>query len=275
MRFLPNVDLKRLKLKHKMLAILGLSTLVLMTATIQISAYLTKKAIGENLKPLQSMFSEIAADAVMAGLMLEDTAEINSALGEFTEQDLFSYIRVTDKNGNQVFYYRQDGYAAPETHTLETLNKLPDEAFDEIPVTMNETPLGTLTLGLSLTEQAKSLKAIRMVFILLGLGVIVLFSGVAVVIANMVTKPIGLLLDASEQVAQGDLTVTVETTSKDEIGVLSTSFNSMVVSMKQATDQPRHRRTRRRLPGTGCASRRSGRRRRRDGPHHRRERRDG
>ncbi len=103
MRFLPKVDLKRLKLKHKMLAILGLSTLVMMTATIQISAYLTKKAIGENLKPLQSVFSEIAADAVMAGLMLDDTAEINSALGELTEQELFSYIRVADKNGNQVF----------------------------------------------------------------------------------------------------------------------------------------------------------------------------
>lgn len=55
--------------------------------------------------------------------------------------------------------------------------------------------------------------------------------------SKIITKPIGLLANASEKVAQGDLHTLVNVKSSNEIGVLASSFNQMVVSLRKSRNE--------------------------------------
>ncbi len=55
--------------------------------------------------------------------------------------------------------------------------------------------------------------------------------------SKIITKPIGLLANASEKVTQGDLHTLVNVKSSNEIGVLISSFNQMVVSLRKSRNE--------------------------------------
>jgi signal transduction histidine kinase len=50
--------------------------------------------------------------------------------------------------------------------------------------------------------------------------------------AQRLTRPIEVICDAAERVRRGDFEIHLESTSRDEIGTLSTSFNNMVSELK-------------------------------------------
>lgn len=56
------------------------------------------------------------------------------------------------------------------------------------------------------------------------------------IVANSFSRPIIQLTNAAEQISKGDLSVQAPVTSKDEIGLLSSSFNSMTQQLKEFID---------------------------------------
>ncbi len=56
------------------------------------------------------------------------------------------------------------------------------------------------------------------------------------IVANSFSRPIIQLTNAAEKISKGDLNVQAPVTSKDEIGLLSTSFNSMTRQLKEFID---------------------------------------
>jgi methyl-accepting chemotaxis protein len=61
---------------------------------------------------------------------------------------------------------------------------------------------------------------------------LLLALGLALLITRSIVRPLRSLEDASATAAEGDLTVQVGATSKDEIGVVSRSFDAMVTSLR-------------------------------------------
>ncbi|QEK11396.1 methyl-accepting chemotaxis protein [Crassaminicella thermophila] len=72
-----------------------------------------------------------------------------------------------------------------------------------------------------------SIATILIVSILLAILVISIF------INKQVTKPLNKLVQAMEQAGNGDLTLDIKVQSKDEVGLLSDSFNKMTKNMKK------------------------------------------
>nr|WP_100374277.1 methyl-accepting chemotaxis protein [Bacillus sp. FJAT-45037] len=77
---------------------------------------------------------------------------------------------------------------------------------------------------------------IRNRIFLVSLIVIILSIGAAYVFARRISNPIILLKKEVSRVANGDLTTTMTTTSKDEIGQLTNDFNAMVGSMRELVE---------------------------------------
>ncbi|MGA9115552.1 MAG: HAMP domain-containing protein [Bacteroidota bacterium] len=69
--------------------------------------------------------------------------------------------------------------------------------------------------------------ALRERLILLGLGILLLSAIVAVVIARTISGPILALAAATERFGKGDLAFRAEVATRDEIGMLAATFNSM------------------------------------------------
>ncbi|MFH1215574.1 MAG: response regulator [Pseudomonadota bacterium] len=64
------------------------------------------------------------------------------------------------------------------------------------------------------------------------IGIATLIAFISFLLARLVTKPVTELAAKAKQLALGDLSVSVPVTSDDSIGVLSNSFNYMVLSIK-------------------------------------------
>ncbi|PTX99099.1 methyl-accepting chemotaxis protein [Opitutus sp. ER46] len=62
----------------------------------------------------------------------------------------------------------------------------------------------------------------------LGVGI-----GIALVITRSITRPIAVAVSAVERVAGGDLTATIDVTSRDEIGQICAAMNRMIESLRE------------------------------------------
>jgi len=82
----------------------------------------------------------------------------------------------------------------------------------------------------------KAMALIKYLFILIA---VLFFIGLvfSVVVTRSITKPIKQLIDATRKIAEGKLGVIVDNNSKDEIGILAKSFNTMTVKLKEAQEE--------------------------------------
>ncbi|MCK5660476.1 MAG: HAMP domain-containing protein [Methanosarcinales archaeon] len=60
---------------------------------------------------------------------------------------------------------------------------------------------------------------------------------IGIFIARAITKPVDEMLEATNRIAEGDLTVNITNTSKDEIGQLSDSIRTMVTNLRNLVGQ--------------------------------------
>lgn len=92
-------------------------------------------------------------------------------------------------------------------------------------------------MGTSLTQvplnQLSPLVGLQLfAFIALGIALIVV---IGVWLANLITRPLVRLLEASAEVAQGNLEVKVDAEGNDELAVLAQSFNRMVAGLQEGS----------------------------------------
>ncbi|EHQ91478.1 methyl-accepting chemotaxis protein [Desulfosporosinus youngiae] len=81
-------------------------------------------------------------------------------------------------------------------------------------------------------EALASSKQVQAIMILLGLGLVCLFSIVVYFVTRGITKPIIAVTNAVKEAANGDLTVQTAVTSDDEIGQLAVAANAMTTNLR-------------------------------------------
>ncbi|MBT5855743.1 HAMP domain-containing protein [bacterium] len=84
---------------------------------------------------------------------------------------------------------------------------------------------------------ALAIKRNRTISLLITLGVIVLGIVVGLLFTSFIIKPVKALVSGTKLVSGGDYSIQVDVSSKDEIGVLTYSFNTMVDKIRVQQDQ--------------------------------------
>ncbi len=127
--------------------------------------------------------------------------------------------------------------ARPSDPALFRTLMLGDETFVEalgaIPAPPGVQPPGVY--GVALDARARDsdlLSNLGTLVILVGIGLL-LTIWIGNLLAEQIDYPVGLLVAASEQVAQGNLEVQVPVRRRDELGALTERFNEMVVGLRQ------------------------------------------
>lgn len=102
----------------------------------------------------------------------------------------------------------------------------------------NQKVLGVLDVSISLADVDNSILSSELKILFFA---IIAIAGVGLVIAffirRWVSNPVNELLNATQQVSQGNLNYTLKETSEDEIGLLGTSFNTMTKKLAEARMQ--------------------------------------
>jgi two-component system, NtrC family, sensor kinase len=102
---------------------------------------------------------------------------------------------------------------------------------------VKEEMIGMANIGMGLQHMRKEIG--DMTKVLIGLTMLVVLVGILLTIflVNIFIKPVKRLVQATENVAKGDLSHIVEVTAKDEIGTLATSFNQMTISLRESREK--------------------------------------
>jgi adenylate cyclase len=130
---------------------------------------------------------------------------------------------------------RPEALEAPGTELLVQHYKAGDvEIIDiAVPLVFSKTPLGTLYVGFGTTAITAAVSQARNQAALITAFMIALGVGGAVVLATLLARPIYRLVEATDAVAAGDFSVAVPITTRDELGVLTESFNRMARSLRE------------------------------------------
>lgn len=94
--------------------------------------------------------------------------------------------------------------------------------------------IGTLQIGLSLHPLSNRMNQLRMDILFLTLGVIGVGILLTLIFTRILLRPIEKLVAATERVGKGELAMTVDIRSRDEIGDLAKAFNQMTLQLKES-----------------------------------------
>ncbi len=89
---------------------------------------------------------------------------------------------------------------------------------------------------MTLAEALRPISEMKRLFGWWGFGLLLLTTLAAWLMTRQILRPVNALVGAAEKVAAGDLNAQVEWKSKDELGVLSNTFNSMTKSIREKTE---------------------------------------
>ena len=96
--------------------------------------------------------------------------------------------------------------------------------------------LGVVRVGLSLDSTHEKMSEILFFAIIVTTSIIFISIGISFVVAKVTVAPLISVSDVATQIAEGDLSKTVVTKSKDEIGVMTNNFNLMAVKLRESIE---------------------------------------
>ena len=133
----------------------------------------------------------------------------------------------------------QDILASQQNKSLKRDLNVQNIQYQEIMAPWNGrggVDLGALGTSLPTSFLVRATRVTRLqttILVIITLLVVVL---IGVNLANIITRPITRLVQASEQVAKGDLHVQLEPSGRDELSVLTETFNQMVVNLRDSKE---------------------------------------
>lgn len=102
-----------------------------------------------------------------------------------------------------------------------------------VPLVFSKVPLGALYLGFSQKAIEDALAKARNQTILISAVMVLVGIGGAAGLATILSRPILRLVEGTRAIAEGNFQVALAIPSRDEIGVLTESFNQMAKSLRE------------------------------------------
>ena len=97
--------------------------------------------------------------------------------------------------------------------------------------------IGSLEICISAEKVTSMIREAQMAVIFLTVFVLLFAVLVIAVVVSAITKPITELVAVTDQISRGDLSQQVDIARGDEIGHLASTFNSMIVSLRESRDE--------------------------------------
>lgn len=199
------------------------------------SVRLMTEVMEDRTEARQQTVNPLLNASLGARLFERDHASINEILQQLinsSSAELEYIVVFDDKN----LIYAQAGKV--DTDNLPIINLSVGQSLDDlvydtaIPITLAGQPVGYAQYGLSLASYVASKDSILRQSLLIA-GAEILFTLLALGLAGyLLTRHIKSLLTATQKISGGDYELRIPVTSRDEIGVLASNFNTMTDAIR-------------------------------------------
>ena len=209
--------------------ILAMSVLVLITTLI-----FGWFVIGKAMTLLQSQLDDHGRliansfDLFTESSMNEpDRALLQRMVEIIVKDEMVIQCSFRDRSGEQMAHAVREGEFSDTDLIHETIHPI---------VSKEGQVIGALHIGLSLGKLGNEIDGLRRDILLLAIGVIALGIFLTLMFTRILLRPIEKLAGAAEKVGEGELAMTVDIQSRDEIGDLAKAFNHMTLQLKESRD---------------------------------------
>lgn len=156
-----------------------------------------------------------------------------------------AYVIVSDQDGNVLAHSDARAVKTPvvrpkeleplKNRVLVQTYKTPQGRIIDfaVPLVYGGVPVGALYLGFSEEAITAALASARNQALLITLLMVLAGLGGAVGLAALLSRPIFRLVQATGAIAAGNFNITLPVASRDELGVLTDSFNRMARSLRE------------------------------------------
>jgi signal transduction histidine kinase len=168
-------------------------------------------------------------------------SDVLEALGE--DQEVLTFGRIYDAEGRiladaygeeLVFQLEPDSYGRQLAKSGAIVFEWQeDQLLAGQPVTVGPQRLGAISVGLSTAPLEAKLALLRNRGLGIALAAVGLGTVLVLLLSRSITNPVRQLARAAERIADGDLSAEVPVRSGDEIALLSSAFNSMIVRLRE------------------------------------------
>ncbi|MBI2892847.1 MAG: HAMP domain-containing protein [Deltaproteobacteria bacterium] len=163
-----------------------------------------------------------------------------------TESEHTAFVVLVDPRGEIVQFGSSQPLARSELREIArhrrpgTVGVFGDRAV-EVPATLPGN-LGRVHVGISLEPALATTAAVaRRVLMATGAAAVVGILGI-LLLASVITRPIGALMEASLRMGRGDLDATAPVTGSDELAMLARTFNDMAAQIRRRMAQSEEQR---------------------------------
>ncbi len=206
-------------------------------------------ALTEKVKALGEFAALVSADSIIT----YDFSSLNRTMSELTHQGDVVYSMVSSASGKAVSSYAnyKDPFIKLAVRELALKNINITDWWKIIsylrtqrnvthlvfPIKFDGKKLGKVHIGVSTVRVQRQIRGLFIEHVLANLGIII-FLSICIYLAFRVNtlKPIERLVRGSELIARGNLGRPIEVTSRDELGRLTKSFNSMMDTLRESNE---------------------------------------
>ena len=169
-----------------------------------------------------------------------DYASLRDYLNNVVKHRELSYLVILDRDEHSVVALGNvPGTRWPETDLHPS--QVTDGIFDSAQVIrVAGEPMGRVLMGFSLALMQDAIDKSRIRGISIAVTEIILTVLATVLIGLHLTRRLGLLAQAAEEVGKGDYSVSVPIETADEVGKTAIAFNRMVSEVSSRTQQLKH-----------------------------------
>jgi methyl-accepting chemotaxis protein len=195
-------------------------------------------------------------------MKMTEYEHMRDVLHFFKESNGLKYLYTMAKMEDGKFAYIVDGYAPSEIENASLPGTVEENTYENMFTifTTGETQVGDLShdeeygttiatyvpikdgsgqlIGIvgadfDATTIYESLESTQRTVIFVTSGILVTTILVSIWFSRMLVKPLHLLIQSVKKVQHGDLTVTIDIRTKDEVGVLGQAFSDMVIDLNK------------------------------------------
>jgi len=243
-RTIPRAEI-RVPLKVKLsLLITALVVLAVALVGLFLLRQQQQSLTAEMTKRGLTMAENFAAGA-KTPLLTNDELTLGVLVTDAMKDPDVAYLIVADHDGRVLAHSdpravksrvdRPKGLQALQDRLLIQTYKTPQGSIIDfaVPLVYSGVPVGALYLGFSEEAITTALETARNQALLITLIMVLAGLGGAVGLAALLSRPIFRLVQATGAVASGDFNIALPVASRDELGVLTDSFNRMARSLRE------------------------------------------
>ncbi len=211
---------------------LAISVLILVIAS-SIWMYLPRKLEAEAIALVTHQaetLAQLTAFTIHPAVYFGDQAALDEALSGTRQNKDVAYVVVTDPGGKNLAAFHRERATARALARRDAGGAVsPDGSLYEVmtPIRDGQRELARLYVGMSLDRLHGEVLKMRIALGIVSVAILAAGVFVAVVISNLLTRPLRDVANGAQRIAAGDLAHRVPAGRGDEIGQLATSFNEM------------------------------------------------